>query len=93
MTTLSAFLATLTPMRAAKAKSALEMMVRNNGQSRLIARQELVERCMKEGYQVTLRKNGERVLMSPDGSFYDTRNITATGLDYATFISESDHAN
>ena len=34
------------------------------------------------GAHVTERR-GERVLMNPDGSWLDTRNITKIGLDYA----------
>ena len=79
------YLATLTPMRAAKAKAALEKQVRVNG-AEFMTRAALTERCVAQGYRVTLRRNGERVLMSPDGSWFDAANMTTTALDYAAFL-------
>ena len=85
---MNAFLATLSPMRAAKAEAALNMMVRHNGARILVSRASIVESKVSAGAKVTLRKNGERVLMDADGCFLDVRNITATGLDYASFLAE-----
>ena len=87
MANVSKYLATLVPMRAAKAKAALERQVRVNG-CEFLTRVALVERCLTQGYRVTLRRNGERVLMSLDGSWFDAANITTTGLDYAAFLQE-----
>ena len=70
----------------AKANAALDMLVRVNG-GEFLTRRALVERCIAQGYQVTTRKNGERVLMSPAGSWFDARNITKAGLDYAQEIA------
>lgn len=68
--------------QSARINSALDMQVRVNGRE-FMTRRALVERCIAQGYRVTLRRNGERVLMSKDGSWFDTRNITKIGLDYA----------
>lgn len=77
----------ITKAQQAKAEAALEVMVRVNGAARLVSRRSLVERLVCEGYRVTSRKNGERVLMSPIGSWFDTKNITKAGLDYAGRIA------
>lgn len=69
----------------AKIDAALDMQVRVNG-FRFMTRRALVKECIANGYRVTTRRNGERVLMSPNGSWYDARNITKTGLDYAEGI-------
>lgn len=72
----------ITAARQARIDAALGMQVRYNG-GEFITRRLLVNRLVDQGYRVTLRKNGERVLMSPTGSWLDARNITTTGLDYA----------
>ncbi len=76
--------------RRAKSEAALDIMVRVNGALPLVSRRALVERLVGYGYRVTLRKNGERVLMSPTGSWFDTKNITKAGLDYAERITPHD---
>lgn len=48
-----------------------------------MTRRQLIESCVAAGYTVTHRKNGERVLMAPNGSWFDTAAITKFGLDYA----------
>ena len=73
--------------RQARIDAALDMQVRVNG-GEFMTRRALVRRCVGQGYRVTTRRNGERVLMSPDGSWFDARNITKTGLDYAETITE-----
>lgn len=78
------YLKTLQPMRAGKANKSLSMQVRYNGVE-FMWRHIMVERCVRNNYQITTQR-GERVLMSPDGSFFDTRNITATGIDYAAWL-------
>ena len=82
---LSEYLSSLNPMRAAKARAALEMFVKHNGGG-IYRRHILIESKMASGARITTRKNGERVLMNPDGSWLDTMNITKTGLDYAEYI-------
>lgn len=71
--------------RAAKVNAALDTLIRVNG-GEFMTRRALVERCISQGYKVTVRRNGERVLMAPNGSWFDTRNITKAGLDYAEAI-------
>jgi hypothetical protein len=83
---LDQFLATLpAPMQRARAKAALEAQVRVNG-AEFMTRRELIERCLKEGATVQEHGRFGRVLMSPDGAFFDARNVTSTGLDYAEFL-------
>ncbi len=72
----------------AKREATLDMMVRHNGATRLISRRNLIQQKISEGAIVTIRKNGERVLMSPNGAWLDTRNITKIGLDYAAELLE-----
>ena len=69
----------------AKANAALDMLVRVNG-GEFMTRRALVERRVAAGARVIDRR-GERVLMNPDGSWLDTRNITKAGLDYAQEIA------
>ena len=69
----------------AKANAALDMLVRVNG-GEFMTRRALVERRVAAGARVIDRR-GERVLMNPDGSWLDTRNITKAGLDYAEGIT------
>ena len=69
----------------AKANAALDMLVRVNG-GEFMTRRALVERRVAAGARVIDRR-GERVLMNPDGSWLDTRNITKAGLDYAERIA------
>lgn len=80
------FLAPLAPMRAAKARAALEAMVRHNGAAELVSRATLIERKVREGATVSSHKALGRVLITPAGHMLDTRNITSTGLDYAAFL-------
>ena len=75
----------ITAARQALTNRTLDMQVRVNGRE-FITRRALIERCVANGYRVTLRRNGERVLMAPDGSWFDARNITATGMDYAVTL-------
>jgi hypothetical protein len=88
MTKLETFLATLAPMQAAKARSTLKTSVRVNGGT-FMTRAELIENRVDSGARVTVRSNGERVLMQGDGVFLDARNATATGLKYAEYLSTS----
>ena len=69
----------------AKANAALDMLVRVNGGA-FMTRRALVENRVAAGARVIDRR-GERVLMNPDGSWLDTRNITKAGLDYAERIA------
>ena len=75
----------ITAAQKAKAEAALDMMVRVNG-GEFLTRRALVERRVAAGARVIDRR-GERVLMNPDGSWLDTRNITKAGLDYAQEIA------
>jgi hypothetical protein len=84
---LDKFLSTLNPMQAAKARQCLEMFVKHNGGD-IYRRHVLIETKLTAGAKVELRRNGERVLMNPNGSWLDRANITKTGLDYAEFISK-----
>jgi hypothetical protein len=72
----------MSPMQAARIEKTLNTQTRVNG-GRIMTRRALIEKCVAEGYTITARKNGERVLKSLDGSFYDAENITKIGLDYA----------
>lgn len=71
--------------RRAKVEAALDMQVRVNG-GEFMTRRQLIERRVRAGARVVERK-GERVLMNPDGSWLDVRNITSTGLDYAATLT------
>lgn len=82
------FLATLSPMMAGRARKSLEMQVRVNGAS-FLTRGVMIADRVSQGGVVTLRKNGERVLVLPSGVFLDERNATAFGLDYASWLVES----
>jgi hypothetical protein len=84
MAKLDDYLATLEPMRAAKARAALEMQVRVNGGAFML-RHQLVEDRIATGSKL-VRQRSELVLQRPDGAFFDARSITKTGLDYAAFI-------
>ena len=77
-------MSSLKQAQAAKASAALDMLVRFNG-GPMMTRRAIVECRVAAGAQVTERK-GERVLMNPDGSWLDARNITKAGLDYAESI-------
>ena len=81
------FLAEMTPMQAAKARSALETQVRLNGQE-FLQRHELIGRRVDAGAQIESHPKLGRILKNADGSFLDTRNATKTGLDYAEFLQQ-----
>ena len=83
---MESFLATLSPMQAGRARKSLALQVRVNGQQ-FMTRAALIEDRIASGARVTLHKNGERVLMQLDGVFLDTRNATAFGLDYASYLA------
>lgn len=84
MSALDAYLATLPPMNAAKARAVLTSQVRHNG-TRFVLRHKLIEEKVATGSCPAWQRE-ELVLMGPDGAFFDTRGITKTGIDYATFI-------
>jgi hypothetical protein len=84
-TSLESFLATKSPMHAAKANAALIKHTRVNGRE-IMQRHQLIETHMAQGYRTRLRPNGERVFLSPDGSWFDAQAITTTALDYASFL-------
>ncbi len=91
--TLDDYITVFPPMRAAKVKSALQMHVRVNG-NEFMTREALVRRCVAQGYTMRCRRNGEVVLMSPDGSWFDARNITVTGLHFAqSLLHQADKRN
>lgn len=69
----------------ANANTALDQLVRVNGGG-FMTRRALIENRVAAGARVMDRR-GERVLMNPDGSWLDTRNITKAGLDYAQEIA------
>ena len=81
------FLAGLTPMQAAKARDALEMQVRYNGQE-FLPRHEMIGRKIDAGAQIENHPKFGRILRGADGAFLDTRNATKTGLDYAEFLHQ-----
>jgi hypothetical protein len=86
---LDKYLATLTPMRAAKAKQTLLLQVRVNGDA-FMTRAALIEGRVASGavvYAMTVSNTaGQRALVNRDGSFLDQANATKTGLDYAEFL-------
>jgi hypothetical protein len=89
---LDKYLATLTPMRAAKAKQTLLLQVRVNGDA-FMTRAALIEGRVASGATIVAMTVpsmpsmvGQRVLMNRDGSFLDQANATKTGLDYAEFL-------
>ena len=59
----------------------LDTQVKVNG-GEFMTRRALIERRVTAGARV-MERRGERVLMNPDGSWLDLRNITKIGLDYA----------
>lgn len=84
---LEAYLATIsTPMHRAKAKAALTQLTRHNGSVRIYKRHELIAEKLKSGAKVVDHK-GKMVLMSPNGAWLDTRNITKHGLNFAAWLS------
>ena len=74
------------PMKKASAKASLILMVRVNGVQTLQPRHTVIEQRIEEGARVSDRK-GEIVLMSHDGAWFDARNITKHGLNYAAWLS------
>jgi hypothetical protein len=84
--TLATYIETIkSPMHRAKAKAALEMQVRVNG-GEFMFRHQLVERRISAGAKVVDHRGG-MVLMNPDESWLDQRNITKHGLNYAAWLS------
>ena len=79
---------TIERAQQAKANAALDMQVCVNG-GQFMSRRALVELRVAAGAKVIDRK-GERVLMNPDGSWLDRRNITKAGLDYAEGMQAQD---
>ena len=72
---------TITQAQMAKANMALDTQVRVNGKE-FMTRRVLIESRVEAGARI-IEREGERVLMSPDGAWFDIRNITKAGLDYA----------
>lgn len=85
---LNAFLNSMSPMNRKRAENALEMMVRVNGAYPLVSRAALVEQRIAEG-SVMATSKGAPILQRPDGAFFDARQLTKTGLDYAAFLLSS----
>jgi hypothetical protein len=83
--TLESYLATFDPMPRAKARAALEMQVRVNGQD-FMTRAALMASRVASGATLKETKHSGRVLMSRDGAFFDRRNATATRLAYAGWL-------
>lgn len=73
------------PMHRAKAKAALVTYIRLNGDACML-RHGLIERRVAAGAKVMDHK-GEMVLMNPDESWLNARNITKHGLNYAAWLS------
>lgn len=86
MSRMEEFASTFGPMAAARVRKTLEMQVRVNG-DKFMTRAQMIEERVSAGAQVTIRKNGERILMRPDGPFLDQYNATKLGLDYAEWLA------
>jgi hypothetical protein len=82
------FLSGLSSMARGKAEKALDVMVRNS-RSGYVTRQELVEERVSEGFAPITTGKGERRLANSDGVFLTLRDITTTGMDYATHLINS----
>jgi hypothetical protein len=72
----------LNAARIALAAKALDTKTRVNGGA-VMTRRALVEKCVNEGYRVAVHKREGRVLMAPDGSWFDAKAITKAAIDYA----------
>jgi hypothetical protein len=68
-----------------RTRNALEMKVRLNG-GEILTRAKIVERRVAAGAKVVNKGKLGAVLMSPDGSFLDEKNITKRGITYALFL-------
>lgn len=69
-----------------RTRNALEMQVRLNG-GEFLTRAEIVERRVAAGATVVNKGKWGLVLQSPDGAFFDERNITKRGIQYALFLT------
>lgn len=79
----NAFLATLAPMVAGRARKSLERTMR--WRTVYATRFEMIERLIIEGATV----EGEK-LQRNDGSFYDREALTSFGLAYARYLKADD---
>lgn len=73
----------MAPPNAEKARAALTAQISANGTP--ISRKNLVEKLIAEGRTVG-QFNGKRTLETSDGTFFDERQITKTGIDYAEYL-------
>ena len=77
----------LSAAHAARTNATLDVQVCVNG-GEFMTRRALIEQRVAAGARVVERR-GKRVLMNPEGSWLDSKNITKIGLDYAqTLIRE-----
>ena len=69
----------------ARKQAALSVQVRVNGDA-FMTRRAIIDERVGKGARVEIR-NGARILMSPDGAWFDERAITRYGMDYASDIT------
>jgi len=85
MATLEAFLATLSPVMAGRARKSLEKQVRTA--DGIMRRSQFVEALNAKGYMLRTSSLGELRLYAPDDvTFYDAFPLTTFGLSYAKFL-------
>ena len=80
------FTKSMSPLARAKAEAALSKSLVNQG--RAISRRSLVEEKIAAGAKIETR-NGERRLMTPDGSYLAESQISKTGMDYAEHLTRT----
>ena len=87
---LNAYLATLPPMRAGKAKKSLDVSIRHNG--RPDTRQVVIEQMVDQGAKVITTAKGERRLQLPSEAYLGEDQITKGGMDYAAWLVDNKQA-
>lgn len=79
------YLQGLSPLTKAKVEKTLGTQVRVNGDV-FMTRLALIVARASTGSRVCFRGD-ERVFMMPDGAWFDERNLTKTGMDFAAWLT------
>lgn len=81
-----AFISSLSPMAAGKARKALEKPKNLSGKSAYL--KDHIKRLVKEGWRIGSTKTHGEIFEGPRGNFHILKDITKLGMDYVKFLTK-----
>lgn len=81
----SGFTSSMSPMKAAKVRAALEKTMRVSGKHG--RRGDLIRELVKSGHRVKTVK-GKRILQGKSGTFFFEKDLTKAGFDFAEYLTK-----